>query len=93
MLGTSVSSGENGTRLKSEEANDLYLRSVAAPHDYAIAERNESVNNLMDEYTTLTNLYYSLTFGSNNPCRMRVTAFGRGSRAFILSHEIPRQRT
>jgi eukaryotic-like serine/threonine-protein kinase len=35
VLGASVSSAENGTRPKSEEAYDLYLRSVAAPHDSA----------------------------------------------------------
>lgn len=35
VLGASVSSAENGTRPKSEEAYDLYLRSVAAPHDPA----------------------------------------------------------
>jgi TolB-like protein/predicted Ser/Thr protein kinase len=33
VLGASVSSEENGTRPKSEEAYDLYLRSIAAPHD------------------------------------------------------------
>ena len=33
VLGASVSSAENGTRPKSEEAYDLYLRSVAVPHD------------------------------------------------------------
>ncbi|MGA8763540.1 MAG: protein kinase [Candidatus Sulfotelmatobacter sp.] len=35
VLGASVSAAENGTRPKSEEAYDLYLRSVAVPHDSA----------------------------------------------------------
>jgi TolB-like protein len=35
MLGGSSVSGEAGTRPKSEEAYDLYLRSIAVPHDVA----------------------------------------------------------
>ena len=35
MLGGSSASGEAGTRPKSEEAYDLYLRSIAVPHDVA----------------------------------------------------------
>jgi hypothetical protein len=35
MLGGSSPSGEAGTRPKSEEAYDLYLRSIAVPHDVA----------------------------------------------------------
>ena len=34
-LGASTSAGENGTRPSNEEAYDLYLRSVALPHDGA----------------------------------------------------------
>jgi tetratricopeptide (TPR) repeat protein len=33
VLGASASSAENGTRPKNEEAYDLYLRSIAMPHD------------------------------------------------------------
>ena len=35
VLGGSSASGEAGTRPKSEEAYDLYLRSIAVPHDVA----------------------------------------------------------
>jgi eukaryotic-like serine/threonine-protein kinase len=35
VLGGSSPSGETGTRPKSEEAYDLYLRSIAVPHDVA----------------------------------------------------------
>jgi serine/threonine protein kinase len=35
LLGGLSSSGEKGTRPKSEEAYDLYLRSIAVPHDVA----------------------------------------------------------
>jgi serine/threonine protein kinase/Tfp pilus assembly protein PilF len=35
VLGGSSASGEEGTRPKSEEAYDLYLRSIAVPHDVA----------------------------------------------------------
>ena len=35
VLGGSLASGQTGTRPKSEEAYDLYLRSIAVPHDVA----------------------------------------------------------
>jgi serine/threonine protein kinase len=66
VLGASASSTESGTRPKSEEAYDLYLRSVAVPHDpspnreaIAMLERVVGMDqNYAPAWTALGKRYY-----------------------------------
>ena len=78
MLGGLSASGEAGTRPKSEEAYDLYLRSIAVPHDVApnkdaiaLLERAVGIDpSYAPAWVALATRYYydGHHGGGGNPC-------------------------
>ena len=85
MLGASSISGEAGTRPRSEEAYDSYLRSIAVQHDpapnkdaIAMLERAVGIDSSYAPAWEALGLrcYYDATYGGRR--RADVEAFGLG---------------